>query len=116
MNALILTVALILTGECGPVGNGCEFAVARTIANRIGAPGFGATLSETLTAYYGHADEPSAEALRVARLLWMSDLSDGKYYFAYSDQDRRRMGWRKGDAVICGSGLCLNLSATWPGS
>ena len=117
MNALLLVICLTISGECGALGNGCEEAVARTIANRVGAPGFPATLTSVLEAYYAKADVPTSEAIRVARLLLTDPdaLKDDRWYYCYSDADMRTQGWRRGDRTICHDGLCLHLSHDWPG-
>ena len=117
MNALILTIALMLAGEAGHIGNGAELAIARTVANRVGAPGFPATLTGVLEAYYARAEVPTPESIRVARLLLTDPdaLRDGRWYYVYSDADMRTQGWRRGDRTICNDGLCLHLSHDWPG-
>jgi spore germination cell wall hydrolase CwlJ-like protein len=118
VNALILLLALHLSGECGSVGHGCEFAVARTMANRLGSPGFPTTVEGMLEAYYAVAEEPTPDALREAR-LFLTDpdvLRDERYFYAYSNADRRTQGWGPGDEVICGpGGLCVNLAKEFPG-
>ena len=110
---LILLIALVISGECGPVKHGCETAIATTMANRMTT----CTISETLEAYYGMADRPTAEALRAAKTLVLNPetLRTEPWVYAYSDIDRRTHGWRRGDRLICGAGLCLHLTETWPG-
>ena len=117
MNALLLTISLLLVGECGALGNGCEEAVARVLANRVGAPGFATTMDGALAGFYARASAPTPESIRVARLLLTDPdvLRDGRYYYVYSDADRRTQGWRRGDRTICHDGLCLHLSHNWPG-
>lgn len=116
MNALVLAVALTIAGECDDIGHGCELSVARVLANRVGAPGYATTIDGALAGFYGRAEAPTPEAIRVARLLWADPdaVRDGVYYYAYSDDDRARMGWRRGDARICNETLCVNLSQDWP--
>ena len=113
---LIIAIAIVIAGECGPIGNGCEIEIAKTMANRLVSGEFGDTAEEVLEDYYG-VGEVTPDAIRAA-IIFVSmpeELSDGKYYFAYSNSDRYNMGWRKGDETICGSGLCVNFSCDWPG-
>jgi len=118
VNALLLTVALMLSGEAGHIGNGAEEAIARVLANRVGAPGFATTMDGAMSGFYARADVPTPEAIRVARLLLTDPemLRDERYLYCYSDDDRRTQGWRRGDRVLCGGGeLCLHFAHDWPG-
>lgn len=116
MIELILTVAIVIAGECGPISGGCEIEMARTMANRLESPDFPSTIEEVLEAYYGRGDVTAASLGAAMRLLSRPEsLTDGKYYFAYSNSDRVNMGWREGDEVICGASLCVNFSERWPG-
>lgn len=117
MNALLLVIALTLHGECGSLGNGCEEAVARVLANRVGAPGFATTMDGALAGFYARAEVPTPESIRVARLLLTDPdaLRDGRWYYVYSDDDMRTQGWGRGDWMICHDGLCLHLAHDWPG-
>jgi hypothetical protein len=117
MNALLLIVALTISGECGPVGQGCEMEMARTMANRVGTVGFPSTISGVLEAYYARAEKPSSEALQAATLLWLKPeiLRDGRFFYAYSDDDRRTQGWPKGELVLRADGLAVNFSAEFGG-
>lgn len=116
MAALVLAAAVTLSGECGPLGVECELAVARTIANRMTDDRWPADLEAVLEGYYGKAS-PSATSLTLAYVLVTQPeaLQDNVHYYAYSDADRARMGWRKGEDTVCKAGLCLHLSGTWMG-
>lgn len=116
MTALLLAVAVTLSGECGPLGLDCEVACARTMANRMADDRWLSDLESVLEGYYGKA-APSATSLALAYVLVTQPeaLADGRTFYAYSDMDRLTMGWRKGDDVVCGAGLCLHVTATWPG-
>lgn len=114
--ALMLAVAITLSGECGPIGPRCEMAVARTMANRLADPAFPATVDGVLSAYYGKA-VPTESAIGFAALVVYAPerVADGGARYAYSNEDRLTMGWRFGDEVICGAGLCVHLTSDWPG-
>ena len=114
--ALILAVAVTLSGEAGPLGPEAELAVAKTMANRLVDERFPDDLGGVLEAYYGRGT-PTATALAYAALLVSAPnvLADGRYLYVYSDADRARMGWVKGDEMYCGHGLCLHLSSYWMG-
>lgn len=114
--ALVLAAAVTISGECGPLGKGCEQAVAATMANRLASPLYPDDLDGVLRAYYGSAPV-TPEALGWAMLLVARprSLADGRYYYVYSDADCACMGWAKGDVVIGGAGLRLHLSGKWPG-
>jgi hypothetical protein len=86
------------------------------MANRYtAAPG--QPWTTVLDAYYGRATPNSgALATAYALLLCPSCWADGGHYYAYSEQDRRRMGWRLGDLRLCDDNYCINLSKEWPGS
>lgn len=116
MTALLLAAAVTLSGECGPLGLNCELAVARTCANRMADERWPDDLEDVLTGYYGRG-VPSDTALMLAYLLVTrpESLSDGRWYYAYSDADRTRMGWAAGDATVCGHGLCVHVAQDWPG-
>jgi len=118
VNALLLTISLLLAGECGDVGHGCELSVARVLANRVGEPGFATTIDGAMSGFYARADVPTPEAIRVARLLLTDPdaLRDGRWYYVWSDDDMRTQGWGRGDRTICGDGgLCLHFAHDWPG-
>ena len=118
MNALLLSIALMITGEVGAIGNGAELEVARVLANRVGVPGFAMTMDGALAGFYARADVPTPESIRVARLLLTDPdaVRDGRYYYVYSDDDMRTQGWGRGDRTICGDGgLCLHFAHDWPG-
>jgi hypothetical protein len=114
---LVLAAAIVLSGECGALGPDCELAVARTMANRLADDRFPADLAGVLDAYYGRGI-PTASSLAYAALLVSTPmvLSDGAHLYCYSDADRARMGWAKGDETVCGSGLCVHLSREYGGS
>lgn len=115
--ALVLVVASVLSGECGPVGNGCEHLVATTMANRLADDRWPDNLDGVLEAYYGSAPA-TPTSLRWAMQLVAHPQSlvvRGGYCYAYSDADRARMGWREGETVIWGGGVRLHLSGEWPG-
>jgi hypothetical protein len=110
---LIAAVAVILSGECGPIGGDCRLEVARTMANRYVQ---GATWPPVLDAYYGRG-VPGEADMAVATLLVAHPeaLADGRHVYAYSDADRWRMGWRQGDDRVCEWGLCVHFTHDWPG-
>lgn len=116
MTALLLAAAVVLSGECSFLGLDCELAVAHTISNRMADDRWPSDLEGVLEGYYGKA-APSATSLALAYVLVAQPeaLADGRAFYAYSDMDRLAMGWRKGDDVVCGAGLCLHVTATWPG-
>ena len=113
---LVLLAGSVLAGECGPLAFDCELAVAGTMSNRLADDRWPADLGGVLTAYYGRG-EPSATALALAYILVSAPemLADRAHYYAYSDQDRARMGWPAGDETVCGHGLCVHLSERWMG-
>ena len=94
------------------------------MANRLAESG-GFGLTDVLTAYYGRGT-PTGTALALASVLALRPqaLADGKYLYAYSDQDCTTQGWRTGDQTIQGSeaksgdfaGLTLHLSRAFPGA
>lgn len=116
MTALLLAAAITLSGECSFLGLDCELAVARTCANRMADERWPDDLEDVLTGYYGRG-VPSDTALMLAYVLVTRPeaLVDGRWYYAYSDADRTRMGWAAGDATVCGNGLCVHLSERWMG-
>ena len=108
--ALILAVAVTLSGEAGPLGPEAELAVAKTMANRMADDRWPSDLGGVLDAYYGRGT-PTATALTYAALLVSAPnvlASEEGYLYVYSDADRARMGWAKGDEMYCGRGLCLH--------
>lgn len=115
MSALLLAAA-ILVGECGPLGLDCEVACARTMANRMADDRWPADLEAVLEGYYGRG-VPTDSALALAYVLVTQPeaLADGRWFYAYSDADRTRMGWAAGDATICKAGLCVHLSRDFGG-
>ena len=116
MAALVLAAAVTLSGECGPLGLDCELAVARTCANRMADERWPDDLEDVLTGYYGRG-VPSDTALMLAYVLVTRPqaLENVRWYYAYADADRTRMGWAAGDATVCGHGLCLHVAQDWPG-
>lgn len=110
LRAVVVAVS-ILSGECGDIGHGCEVMVARTMANRMAAR------MPVLEAYYGRGPVTARSLAAAIMLVTHPDaLADRRYYYAYSDADIARMGWREGDAQLCGNGMCLHLARGWPGS
>ena len=115
--SLLSLLASIIAGECGQVGQGCELEVARTMANRLQAPEFPATLGNVASAYYGRGEPTRASTMAATALLvapW--GLADGRYVFTYGDIDRHNQGWRRGDLVLCRDGQCVHFAVTWPGT
>jgi len=115
--AVVLAVAMILSGECGSIGAECEMAVAQTMVARIESDEFPDSLNGVMAAYHGRA-APTVTSIALALLLVTGDLKDGNgFYYTYSETDRYQMRWRKGDMVICDEHLffCQHFSKQWPG-
>jgi len=110
---LVLAVATVLQGEAGPLGPDAMTAVADTMIARKVSPDFPNSWPEVLEAYYARAD-PSPEAIAIAYRAVTTPWTPGRYFFAYSAEDRARRGWRRGDRVIEGHRLQLHLAASWP--
>lgn len=112
--SLLLLLAMTLSGEAGPLGPNAEVAVAKTVVARLESASFPDELPAVLEAYYGRG-EPTITSLALAHLVLRGELEAGPYYYVFSEQDRRFMGWRSGDETISGHGLMLHLSSEWPG-
>ena len=118
LGELVLYLAIMLSGECGKVGNGCERAVMSVAANRVAVSPWPDDIKTVVRrGFFGRRNPPTEEALAVAEAYVLDPTSfrDGLYYFVYSDSDRRRQGWQAGDERLCGGGFCLHLSREWPG-
>jgi len=114
--ALVLLVGSVLAGECGPLGPECHLAVSRTIANRLADDRWSGEIDEVLAGYLARGDATGDSLIWAYVLVTRPEsLSDGRWYYAYSDADRARMGWAAGDATVCGHGLCVHLSERWMG-
>jgi hypothetical protein len=108
---VILLTASIISGEAGPVGNGVELAIARTMANRV-ADG----QTNVLAAYYARGPVTTEAAMAATMLvLRPSTLAHGGMRYVWSDDDRRTHGWPAGDVQVCGAGLCVHFGRTFPG-
>ncbi len=111
---LVLAVAAVLQGEAGTIGPAGMEAVADTMLARMARPEFHSTWEEVLEAYYA-SDDPGADAIAIAYAAVMHPWEPGEYVFAYSDEDCRRQGWRRGDVTIPGPVGNLHLARQWPG-
>ena len=113
MTALLLAAAVTLSGECGPLGLDCELAVARTCANRMADERWPDDLEDVLEGYYGRGT-PTDTALMLAYVLveWPEALADGRWYYCYSEQDRTRQGWPRGQQTVSAYGLTVHFSET----
>ena len=113
MGTLILLLAAILAGECGPIQGDCRLEVARTMANRYMQAGDWGSVTD---AYYGRGEPTPADLSLAAMLLSApATLADERHYYCYSNEDRRTQGWRYGDLVLCDSGYCIHFTHDWPG-
>lgn len=113
---MLTLLAATLAGECGDIGQGCEVAVAQTMARRVETPGFPPALADVVTDYYGRA-KPTMTSYGAAWLLLTAPqwLGSGEYLYAYSDDDCRTQGWRRGDTMLCREGRCIHFASAWPG-
>ena len=111
--SLLSLLASIIAGECGLVGQGCELEVARTMANRLQAPGFPGDLGDVVGAYYGRG-EPTRASTMAAGLLVLRPgaLAGTQHVYAYGDADCRNQGWRRGGTWCCAG---MGSACTSPG-
>jgi len=108
---VILLTASIIAGEAGPVGNGVELAIARTMANRV-ADG----QTNVLAAYYGRGSVTTEAAMAATMLVLRPGLlARGGMRYVWSDDDMRRHGWPAGEMQVCGAGLCVHFGREYPG-
>ncbi len=121
MDRLILLLATILAGECGPLPSPfCQESVARVAIARVGAPGYADNLEDVLLdGFYGRATPDSID-FDVARLAVtdpdaLTSMASDTYLYVISETDRRRLHFPGGDTVIIGpAGLRLHFYCTWP--
>lgn len=114
---LMLRLAGTLQGEAGVFGYNGMKAVADTMLARKATcvPVCPNSWDIVLGAYNGYA-KPGPEALEIARGMLENPWVPGPYVYCYSNEDRIRQGWHRGDKVIEGpGGLELHLAKDWPG-
>jgi hypothetical protein len=106
--ALILAVAMTLSGEARNIGPAGYRAVADSILARREA---GASWSETLSAYYAHG-EPDADAMAVAAMAVLHPWHSMGMPYAVSRQDAARYGIVV-DRWVCRGDWCVGLAREW---
>lgn len=111
--ALVWRVACILQGEASVLGYKGMWYVADTMLSRRQR---GDSWEEILPAYYGWQEPPGEAAMRIADTMVSNPWSPSGRVYAYSEADREKMGWRRGDFVYGKGDWLLHFSADWPGN
>jgi len=111
--ALAWRIACVLEGEAGVLGAKGMWYVGDTMLSRLED---GQTWDEVLVAYHGYQAPPSEVAMRLAERMLSDPWKPSGRRFAYSEEDRIRMGWRPGSVAYGRDGWMLHFSRDWPGS
>lgn len=113
--SLIYRIACTLEGEAGAMGHQGMWYVADTMLSRMDTGQY-QDWDAVLTGYSAYKCPPSEDAMQIARRMLVAPWQSSGRIYAYSEQDRARMGWKTGDIVYSRNGLTLHLRTIWPGS
>ncbi len=110
--ALVWRIACTLEGEAGVLGAKGMWYVGDTMLSRHAR---GDSWEEVLAVYYGYQEPPGETAMRLAERMVADPWAPSGRIYAYSEQDRAKMGWRRGDLVYGKGDWILHFTHDWPG-
>lgn len=105
---LVVAIAVVLSGEAGPMGQEGELLVARSIVSWTQE---GETLEEALTHFYARG-EPSLSALGIAYAVVQGGVEGDGLKYCVSRRDALRLGLVV-EEWTCVDGWCLGRSREW---
>ena len=116
---LIAILAAVMAGEAGILGDDAMLGVGHGIMNRVVSPYFPDTVMEVLfqPGQWNGWEDPTEHHRSLAKAVLRRDHDPtGGMLYAYSEQDRQRLGFPEGDKVYgTGRVFRVHLYKEYPG-